>query len=58
MFSWEKALCDDWYRVLITSNGHVNTAPNVPAMLYRKTKTDFLFKLILKYLVKKSLWIK
>ena len=29
----EKVFRDDWYRVLITSNGHVNTAPKVPANL-------------------------
>ena len=29
----EKVFREDWYRVLITSNGHVNTAPKVPASL-------------------------
>lgn len=38
LFALESEFCDDWYRVLITSNGHVTTAPNVPAILLIKYK--------------------
>jgi len=42
--SFKNEFCDDWYRVLMTSNGHVKTAPNVPASLQTKQiQNDYFF---------------